>query len=429
MRILVLSVNYWPEQTGIGTLTTWRCEYLASRGHEVTVCTTFPYYPEWRVSGPYQRAWWRRESHNGVNILRSWSWVPKQVSSAKRIGFEATFLIGNMIAALSAAKPDLLLVESPPLGLALTAGFLKRFWRIPFVYDVMDLQPDAAADLGMLPKGTLMRALYRLEKFAYDQAALVSTLTDGMLRRILEKSIAPGKVTLFAARADSRLLELKRNANDQSFRQTHGLENKFIVLYTGNMGVKQGLDVILSAAQLSQDRPEIVYLFAGDGAVRRDMEERAAAMRLGNVKFLPVQQREQFFQMLSTVDLCLITQQRTVADIVFPSKTVTFLAASCPVIASVNAQSAVANILEQSGAGLVVTPEEPAALFEAITSLLANAHRRSEMSEAGRRFAREHWDETVILPKMESELLEVLRSDSGGDTGSVSVLDFERRTQ
>ena len=104
MRILVLSVNYWPEETGIGPLTAWRCEYLASRGHDVTVCTTLPYYPQWRVSEPYKRALWRCELHKGVKILRSWSWIPKQVTAAKRIVFEATFLMGNLIAALSAGK-------------------------------------------------------------------------------------------------------------------------------------------------------------------------------------------------------------------------------------------------------------------------------------------------------------------------------------
>ena len=428
MRILVLSVNYWPEETGIGPLTTWRCEYLASRGHDVTVCTTLPYYPQWQVCEPYKRDFWRRESHNGVDILRSWSWIPKHVTSMKRIIFEATFLAGNLIAALSVGKPDILLVESPPLGLALTAGFLKRYWRIPFVYDVMDLQPDAAADLGMLGDGMLMRSLYRLEKFAYNDAALVSTLTDGMRRRILEKSIAPSKVTLFAARADSALLRLERGSGGQTFCRTHGLEGKFVVVYTGNMGVKQGLRVILCAAQLSQDRPEINYLFAGDGAVRRDVESRAAALGLANVKFLPVQQREQLFQMLAAADLCLITQQRTVADIVFPSRTATFMAAGCPIIASVNSSSAVASILEKSGAGLVVAPEEPAPLFNAITSLQGDFRKRSEMSEAGRRFAHEHWDENVILPKMESELLRVGRPDSDKNMESVSIPDLERRT-
>ena len=196
----------------------------------------------------------------------------------------------------------------------------------------MDLQPDAAAELGMLGDGMLMRSLYRLEKFAYDQAALVSTLTEGMRRRIMEKSIAPDKVKLFAARADSALLQLRRGTGGETFRRTHGLEGKFVVLYTGNMGVKQGLDVILSAAKLYQDRLEILYLFAGDGAVRKDTESRAAALHLANVKFLPVQPQEQLFQMLTAADVCLITQQRTVADIVFPSRTATLWLLVAPLL-------------------------------------------------------------------------------------------------
>ena len=428
MRILILSVNYWPEETGIGPLTTSRCEYLASRGHEVTVCTTMPYYPQWLVSEPYKRELWLRESHNGVRILRSWSWIPKRVTSAKRIMFEATFLAGNLLAALSAGKPDLLFVESPPLGLALTAGFLKKLWGIPFVYDVMDLQPDAAADLGMLQNGTLMRSLYRLERFAYDQADLVSTLTEGMRRRILEKSIASDKVTLFAVRADPALLQLQRGAAGTDFRRAYGLEDKFVVLYTGNMGVKQGLDVILSAAQLSQDRPEIVYVFAGDGAVRAETEARAAALSLANVRFLPVQPREQLHQMLAAADLCLITQLRSVANIVFPSRTATFMAAGCPIVASVNPGSAVAGILAQSSAGFVVAPEDPVLLFDSIAALQRDPLRRSKMSDAGRRYAFEWWDEDVILRNMESELLDVARSASTKLVPSISTIEFKKRT-
>jgi colanic acid biosynthesis glycosyl transferase WcaI len=429
MKILVLSVNYWPEETGIGPLVTSRCEYLASHGHEVTVCTTMPYYPQWRVGEPYSGAVWRRERHQGVNILRSWSWIPRRVTASRRMLFEATFLMGNLFAGLRCGKPDLLLIESPPLGLGLTAAFLKKLWRIPFVYDVMDLQPDAAADLGMLRDGRLIRSLYRLEKFAYHQAALVSTLTEGMRRRILTKSIAPGKVTLFSLRADPGLLQLRRGAEGEAFRRAHGLEGKFVVLYTGNMGVKQGLEVILQAAQLSREHPEIVYLFAGDGAMRRSTEARAVAMELPNVKFLPVQPPEELFQMLAVADLCLITQQRVVADIVFPSRTVTFMAAGCPIVASLNADSAVASILQRSGAGLVVAPEDPVRLFDAVATLQSNASRRDEMSQAGRRFAHENWDENVIFPKMESELLRLARPDSGKDVEKIPVLDLERGTQ
>jgi colanic acid biosynthesis glycosyl transferase WcaI len=163
--------------------------------------------------------------------------------------------------------------------------------------------------------------------------------------------------------------------------------------------------------------------------VRKNTELRAAQLGLANVKFLPVQPREQLFQMLAAADICLITQQRTVADIVFPSRTATFMAAGCPVIASVNAASAVASTVEQSGAGLVVAPEEPEPLFEAIAKLQGDPARRSEMSEAGRRFAEEHWDEKTILPGMESELLRIANSKSDTEIESSPALDLQGRIQ
>ena len=406
MRILVLSVNYWPEDTGIGPIITWRCEFLAARGHEVTVCTTFPYYPQWRVTQSYRGRLWEREVRNRVAILRSWAWIPRRVSSLKRMLFEASFLPGNLVRAMSAGKPDLLLIESPPLGLAATAGWLSRWWKVPYIYDVMDLQPDAAAELDMLQPGTMLRKLYRLERLAYERAALVSTLTEGIRRRIVAKSVPAEKVTLFPPRADRALFAISRG-DGCDFRRAHGLADKFIVAHSGNMGVKQGLEVIVEAARLSRDWPEIVYLLVGDGARRAALEARVAAYGLPNVRFLPVLPQEQFRQMLAAVDIGLITQQRSVSDIVFPSKTATLLAAGCPVIASVSAGSEVAQTVEDSGGGRLVAPENSAALFAAILSLRNDTPGLAAMSAAGRRYAREHWDENHILPFMESELLRV----------------------
>ncbi len=405
MRILALSVNYWPEETGIGPLTTWRCEYLASRGHDVTVCTTFPYYPQWRVDYRYRYGFWRKEQRGGVTILRSFAWIPNRVSPLKRILFEASFLASNLARTISAQKPNLLWVVSPPLGLAVTAGLLSRLWRIPFVYDVMDLQPDAAAELGMLRSGALLRVLYKLERFAYRRAVLISTLTEGMRRRIITKSVPPQKVILFPTRSEGELLLVDRGAGGKAFRRDHGLEGKFVVAHSGNMGIKQGLDVVLHAAEISRSRADIVYLLVGDGAGRRHLESRAAAKNLANVKFLPLLPREQYLQMLAAVDLSLITQQRSVADFVFPSKTVSLMTAGCPILASVNSGSEVARMINRAGAGLVIAPEDPESLVAAVTRLEKDTARLRAMSEAGRRYAREVWDEDRTLPQMESDLL------------------------
>jgi colanic acid biosynthesis glycosyl transferase WcaI len=163
--------------------------------------------------------------------------------------------------------------------------------------------------------------------------------------------------------------------------------------------------VVLQAAKISQSRSDIVYLLVGDGASRPELESRARAKKLANVKFLPILPREQYLQMLAAADLSLITQQRSVADIVFPSKTVTLMTAGCPILASVNSSSEVAHIITHAGAGLVIAPEDPESLVAAVSSLETDSERLRAMSEAGRRYASEIWDEDRTLPRMESELM------------------------
>ena len=179
MKVLILGINYWPEVTGIGAFTISRAEHLAAAGHEVEVCTTFPYYPEWKVPAEYAGNFAATEERNGVRILRSYAYIPSRVTSLKRVLHEASFIATSLIRALGRRRPDVLLVVSPPLGLAVSAIFLSWLWQIPYVFDVEDLQPDSAADLGMLPPRVL-KLMYRVEAAAYRCAALVSTITNGM---------------------------------------------------------------------------------------------------------------------------------------------------------------------------------------------------------------------------------------------------------
>jgi colanic acid biosynthesis glycosyl transferase WcaI len=415
MHILLLSINYWPEQTGIGLFNAWRAEYLAARGHQVTVCTGLPYYPEWKIPREYAGKLVSREEHNGVTILRSWQWVPKRVTPIKRVAFEASFLATSFVRALGSGKPDLLFVVSPPLGLGITANVLSRWWRVPYVFDVEDLQPDAAADLGMLPRRVLP-VLYRMERFAYRHAALISTLTEGMRQRIISKGVAAEKVAIFPLRADEELFKLGATAG-QSFRLEHQLEGKFLVVHSGNMGVKQGLEVVLEAAALLKDRKNVAFLLVGSGAMKSQLQERAAALRLENLKFLPLQSEQRFREMLATTDLGLVTQQRTGSDIAFPSKTVTLLSAGCPVLASVSASSEVARVIETSEGGVVVEPEEPAILAQTIDQLSRNAGQLSVMKSRGRRYAIEQWSPDRVLPIMEAALLKAARMPESSGRG------------
>jgi colanic acid biosynthesis glycosyl transferase WcaI len=414
MRILVLTINYWPEQTGIGPVLTRRCEYLASVGHEVTVCTGMPYYPEWRVHPGYAGKWFCSEQRNGVKILRSWMWVPQNVTSAKRILFEASFLASSLLRSIQSRKPDLLLVVSPPLGLGLSAVLLSRLWNIPYVFDVQDLQPDAAADLGMLPQPVLP-VLYRLEAMAYRNAALISTVTEGMRRKIAGKGISADKIVVVPPPADNSLFGVGSVVEGHQFRSKHDLEGKFIVAHSGNMGVKQGLDVVLDAALQLREQRDLVFLLAGDGAMKARLEERAAALELANVRFLPLQEQSEFLQMLAAMDMALIVQQSTVSDIVFPSKTVTLLSAARPVGAAVSANSEIGRVIRQSRAGVVIESQNVNALAWAVQELFNDPEKRLAMGECGRQYALQHWDETRVLSSFEAHLSKTSGAPPSGE--------------
>jgi len=403
MRILILSINYWPEETGIGAFTTYRAEHLASAGHDVTVCTTFPYYPEWKVSREYAGRLLSTEERNGVRIVRSYAYVPNPVTSMKRVMHEASFIATSFARALGQTRPDVLFVVSPPLGLTLSAIVLSRMWRTPYVFEVEDLQPDAAADLGMLPPWAL-KVMYKVESAAYRNAALVSTLTEGMRAKIISKGIAAEKVELFEPRADETLFEIAPEEGAK-FRKRHGLGAKFIVTHSGNMGMKQGLEVILDAADRSHDDESTIFLLVGDGAARNRIEARAREMQLENVRFMPVLDSMEYRGLLAASDVCLVTQLKTVSDIVFPSKTVSYLAAGCAVVGSVNAASEVARAIMESRAGLVVEPENAQNLSHAIGTM-----RQQDLScykARAREYAGQRWAPARVLGHLERTLVSV----------------------
>jgi colanic acid biosynthesis glycosyl transferase WcaI len=257
----------------------------------------------------------------------------------------------------------------------------------------------------MLRKGKVVNFLYSVERFAYRNAALVSTLTVAMRQRILSKRVAPEKVVLFQDWIEPSLFDIPLQGAGSAFRNASGLQDRFLVIHAGNMGVKQGLDVVLGAAERSSGIDRITYLLVGDGAARPALVSRAAQMNLPNLRFLPARPKAGFNDMMAAADISLITQQQVVADIVFPSKTMTLLAAGRPIIASLNSASEVARVINEARAGVVAEPEDPQALFEAVTVLSRNGNARIAMGESGRNYARTHWNRDRALPYLEAQLL------------------------
>jgi len=403
MRVLILSINYWPEVTGIGAFTTYRAEHLAAAGHDVEVCTTFPYYPEWQTPEEYAGRMALNEMCNGVTIVRSYAYIPHPVTPLKRVLHEGSFVLSSMVRAMMRKRPDVLLVVSPPLGLGVSAIVLSRLWRVPYVFDVEDLQPDSAGDLGMLPNWAV-KLLYAVERVAYRNAQLVTTLTQSMRRKIVAKGVAEEKVDLLEPRMDNSLIDLLPEEGD-AFRERYKCGDKFLVTHSGNMGVKQGLDVVLDAAALNRGDDSVLFVIVGDGADCGRIQRRAAKMNLQNLRFLPLLDRKDFRGLLAASGVCLVTQQRSVTEIFFPSKIVTYLAAGRPVVASVNGDCEVAHIVRESGAGRVVEAEKPEELIDSIRELRGQDLRK--LGNNARVYATLRWAPARVLGHLEQCLMAV----------------------
>jgi colanic acid biosynthesis glycosyl transferase WcaI len=256
----------------------------------------------------------------------------------------------------------------------------------------------------MLPRPVLP-VLYRLEAIAYRNAALISTVTEGMRQKIVAKGIPADKVVVVPPPAEKSLFGVGSVVAGREFRSKHGLDGKFIVAHSGNMGVKQGLDVVLDVALRLREQRDFVFLLAGDGVMKSRLQERARALGLMNVRFLPLQEQTEFLQMLAATDMGLIIQQSAVSDIVFPSKTVTLLSAARPVAAAVSANSEIGRVIRQSQGGVVTEPENVEALAGAIQEFFQEPAKRSAMGECGRQYAIRYWDETRVLSSFEAHLL------------------------
>ncbi|HWB61783.1 MAG TPA: glycosyltransferase, partial [Chthoniobacteraceae bacterium] len=250
MRIIVWGINYAPETTGIGPHNTALCEFLKARGHDVEMVTTFSYYPRWRKLPGDAGRLYHTDTINGVPVHRCWHYVPRQVSSVKRILHEATFCVTSTLRMLALKRADLVIVVSPPLlpgAAAWLCGVLKR---TRFLFHAQDLQPEGALELGMLKPGMFVRALLGIEVFIYRKAWRVSGISEGMLEAFSKKGVPAAKQVYFP----NTIVVPSEIPQRGLFRAKHGLKpDDFLAVHSGNVGMKHGLQQLVEAARMVRD--------------------------------------------------------------------------------------------------------------------------------------------------------------------------------
>lgn len=409
MRILIVGLNFHPELTGIGKYTGEMAAYLGS-SHQVRVVTTAPYYPYWKMQPGYQ--WWKysHENWSGIDVYRCPLWVPHRLSSLKRLLHLFSFALSSFPVLLGQVfwKPDLVLCIAPAFFSAPFAWLTARLSGSKVWVHIQDFELEAATNLGMLPSAHfLIRWAAHIESWLLAHFDRVSTISNRMILSLKNKGVHSNRTYLFPNWVDTnRIFPLPDSR--KTLRQVFDLPaDKVIVLYAGNMGNKQGLEIVVDVAREIQTNNEIFFVFCGEGTARKDLETRAT--RLPNVKFMPLQPPEKLNQLLNTADIHILPQRTDAADLVMPSKLLGMLASGKPVIGTANPETEIGTVVGQNG--VLIPPGDQHALCRAILELAAWPQMRSCLGQKGRTFVSENWSREHILTAFERHLRELVEGD------------------
>ncbi|MFL6541874.1 MAG: WcaI family glycosyltransferase [Chthoniobacterales bacterium] len=383
MRVIVWGINYAPEVAGIAPHNVALCEFLQQQGVDVEMVTTFAYYPTWKKSAADRHRLFRTDLINNVPIHRCWHFVPARVSAWKRIVHEGTFVLTSTVRVLALKRADVYLVVSPPLLLGMAAWLVTRIKHAPFAFLVKDLQPDAAVGLGMLQAGWFTRALYWLEAFAYRHATWVAGLSNEMIDAFRQKRVQDEKLVLFP---DGVVIPDGLPARG-NFRRRQGFaSDDFVAVYSGNLGVKQGLQILVDAAAHLQGDRKIRIVICGDGAARATLERSVQDRGLHNVTMLPLQPDDAYRELLVDADVSLITQQSGSGNAFFPSKILMTLAHRCPVVTVADEESALTKAVREGNCGTNVLPGDAAKLAQTFCDLARDRRLLHQWGENGRAY-------------------------------------------
>jgi len=402
MRILIFGINYSPELTGIGKYTGEMGGWFAGRGHDVHVVTAMPYYPEWEVHEKYKGKRWFTEVVEEAKVHRVPLYVPKEVNSKKRIIHEFSFILGVVpywLKFLFSKKFDVVFCPAPPFHLGLLPLIYSKLRGVPMVSHVQDLQVDAAKELGMIKNKTFLNIMFGLERFILKKSTRVSTISLGMEQKIAAKGIPASQQIMFPNWVDET--SIKPLPKEQSLRSEFGIgmDDK-VVLYSGNLGEKQGLESIVEAAKLYKDRKDVYFIIVGSGGAKEKLQQMAAG--LDQVKFYPLQPYEKLSALLATADVHLVLQKKSAADLVMPSKLTGILSAGGCSIVTAEPGTSLYTIMHQHGMGIVCEPEDTAALAQSIDYAINNSldeYRGNARSYAERFLSRDN-----ILKTFEEDL-------------------------
>ena len=407
MRILIYGINFFPEVTGIGKYTGELSSYLVEQGHLVKVVTGNPYYPQWRIYFGYSGWKYHHETIQGAEVWRCPLWVPKTPSGITRIIHLFSFAVFSIPIMLLQIfwKPDIILCIVPAITTTPIARFVAWMAHSFAWLHIQDFEIDTALSLKLIPRfGFMNKIIYFIEKSLLDSFDRISTISNQMLNLLTTKGIQPQKTMLFPNWVDEEKIFPLSVTNP--LRSAWNIpDEKFIVLYAGSMGQKQGLEVLIDAAKLLSSNKNILFLFVGDGSSKATLE--LMAKNQPNICFFPLQPFKELNNLLNIANVHVLPQLKNAADLVMPSKLSGMFASGKAVIASAKPDTELGRIVISTG--ILIPPEDSTALASAILHLYKNPQECEELGIKGRNFMLNHWSKQKILTQFNKDIYSLVQ--------------------
>jgi len=363
--------------------------YLIEQGHRVTVIAS----PVSYLTGTQQTT--KQDTDGPLTILRAYTYPALHRSFVHRVFSFLSFMFSSFISGLRVPSVDLVWGTSPPIFQGLTAWVLARIKRVPLLFEVRDLWPAFAIAVGVLTNPVLIAASRWLERFLYRRADTLMINSPGFRDHVRARGAR--KIALLSNGADTSMFY---PSNDGVvFRRRHNLEGKYIALYAGAHGLSNDLDVLLSAADLLRDHPEIAIVLLGDGKEKARLQSRATAMHLDNITFAQPIPKTDMPDALAAADACIaILKPIAMYKTVYPNKVFDYMAAGRPVILAID--GVIREVIESASGGIFVPPGDAESLADAIRSLARDPKNGRILGQNARRFVEQHFDRRAIAAEM-----------------------------
>ena len=415
MNLLVICPHFDPDVAPTGVVMSRIAHELISRGHRLHVVTSLPWYQHHAIDPGWDGQLVRTEKTEWGRISRVHPFpTDKRNIPARALAFGGFTALATLVGMSSRVRPDAVLAMSPPLTLGMAGRIAATVRRAPLVFNIQDVFPDVAVELGLLTGERVIRAARALERVSYRMSDAVTVLSDDLADNVRTKIT----IGLEGEKADEQAAKvrvipnfvdttaIRPAARENSYREQYELIGKTVVMYAGNVGFSQSLDLVLDAARsFRETRPDLVFVINGGGSARPELERTAED--LPNVRFIDMQPIERLPEVLAAGDIHVVPLRAGLAWSSVPSKLYSILAAGRPIVASVDAGTEVERTIERAGAGIAVPPDSPAEFQSALSRLLDDREQRDRMGASGRLFV-ERWASPAAVAESYENLFEEL---------------------